>query len=582
MIKIKESNYESVLSKEFSRSKLLDSSAMQITKQVINRLEPLPVLFNDINESIMFEDYAVIAYGITPCGSKTTVVIEGVYPSVDIEFDSTISMAANQQRIKELCDDKIMLKNLKGSRSKVSVDLRKGKKLVGFSKKESAFFRIFFRNFWHRKQFIDVLKRKGIKSYNNDEFNYYRVVARQYKLALSGWNTLTNYSLSRDSQFRTKYVIKVDISDVSKFEGNNAWNPSVFRNDNTISMAFDIEQYSSDFDPNNLLKETRIPSGEVLDDVIFNIGMTFHFINNPKECLGLSLITEDCKPHKEYTTIVCDSEKTILLAFAFIIGVIQPDIIYEFNGSDFDWPNIYAKARLLNAQDKMLDHMSMKPLNKYDLIKDNKDKYIFTSEKIKISADMADKEMCNIRLQGYVAFDLRVSLMQLNPTESKSSLAFYLEIYNMQSKDDMPIPKLFGYYASKDYDGLGDVAKYCYVDCLRLHQLVHKINLIQDRRAVGLLSYTSLFDAFYRANSSKVRNLIVSHAIDKDLFYDSMKKEVKDEDKMEGKYPGALVLPPDTGLVNPLMSFEEFCKIRLKIDDSELIAKALELLKSGK
>jgi hypothetical protein len=95
-------------------------------------------------------------------------------------------------------------------------------------------------------------------------------------------------------------------------------------------------------------------------------------------------------------------------------------------------------------------------------------------------------------------------------------------------------------------------------------------NIIQDKRAIGLLSYTSLYDAFYRANSCKVRNLIVSHALDKNLFYNSLKKEEKEEDKMEGKYPGALVLNPKRGLVNPILNFEEFCK-SIGVEDDELI-----------
>jgi DNA polymerase elongation subunit (family B) len=186
--------------------------------------------------------------------------------------------------------------------------------------------------------------------------------------------------------------------------------------------------------------------------------------------------------------------------------------------------------------------------------------------------------MLNIKLPGYIVFDLRVILMQLNPTESKSSLKFYLNMYNLPSKDDMPIPELFGYYFNDDVKGMTDIVHYCYIDCYRLHELIYKNNIIQDRREVGKLSYTSMFDAFYRANGCKVRNLIISNALDMNLFFNTLKEEEADNDKMEGKYPGALVLSPIKGLVSNSLSLKEFCKNVLEIDDDELIKQCQEVV----
>jgi hypothetical protein len=40
-----------------------------------------------------------------------------------------------------------------------------------------------------------------------------------------------------------------------------------------------------------------------------------------------------------------------------------------------------------------------------------------------------------------------------------------------------------------------------------------------------------MFDTFYRANSAKVRNLIIANAVDKNLFVNNIKKEEKEEDR---------------------------------------------------
>lgn len=582
-ITVDRNNYEKVLSKGlFNRDHYLDKEETIYTKNMIKRNRDIPVLFNDVNESPIFSEYKLIIHGITPCGSKTTVIVENIYPSVDVEYLEEISKQENTKRIQQLLSDSELLKKLKNKAPEVKgIKLVEGKKLIGFSESNSQFIRIFFKNLYHRKEFILNITKKNIQTYNNDISSYYRVVARQYKLALSGWTVLSNYSVDKDStMYKSKYVLYVNIDDMKVMNEEDTtfgYSKDLFRKDKTISMAFDIEQYSSDFDILNPNRETSIPRGDVLEDTIFNIGMTFHFINDPNSCLNLSLITVDCEPHEDYITVVCADEATILLVFSYIIKIIQPDYIYEFNGSGFDWPNIYQKAKLLNVLDDMLKNMSIKTLSNYELQDVNKDKYIYVCDFVKISADITDQKMSNIRLQGYIAFDLRIIFMQLNPTESKSSLKFYLSLYKLGSKDDMPIKKLFKFFYEKDYAGLGEVAHYCYVDCFRLHQLAHKNNIIQDKRAVGLLSYTSLFDAFYRANSCKVRNLIVSHALDKNLFYNSIKKEEKEEDKMDGKYPGALVLNPKRGLVNPIMNFEEFCK-QMGLEDKTIIEKGQEII----
>ncbi len=578
---VSRNNYESVLVKELGgRDKYLDKEECVYTKNMLKRKRDMPVLFNDVNESPIFADYKLVIHGITPCGSKTTIIISEVYPSVDIEYNENKSKKENTTFVQELLSDKALRKKLKGKVPEVKeIKLVKGKKLIGFAEEESNFIRIFFKNLYHRKEFILNITKKGINSYNNDTSSYYRVVARQYKLALSGWSVLSNYTLTKSSEdcyltrnYKSKYIISTDISNVrvKNEEETFGYSLDLFRKDKMISLSFDIEQYSSDFDINYPNKETRVPAGDIVEDTIFNIGMTFQLINNPDSILNLSLITVDCEPHDDYITVVCEDEKTILLVFSYIIKIMQPDFIYEFNGSGFDWPNIYQKSCIYKIIDEMLENMSIKKLTEYELKPENRSKYIYITDYVKISADMTDQKMANIRLQGYIAFDLRIVFMQLNPTESKSSLKFYLERYELGSKDDMPIKKLFKFFYEKDYKGLGEVAHYCFIDCFRLHQLAFKNNIIQDKRAVGLLSYTSLFDAFYRANSCKVRNLIVASALDKNLFYNSLKKEEKEEDKEVGKYPGALVLDPKRGLVNPTLNFEEFCK-SIGIEDSELI-----------
>jgi DNA polymerase elongation subunit (family B) len=345
-------------------------------------------------------------------------------------------------------------------------------------------------------------------------------------------------------------------------------------------MSFDIEQYSSNFIPEKP-DIVILPSGKIKEDEIFNIGLTYQFINEPESFLNIALLTKEANIHEDYITIICSNEKVLLKTFGYLNSLLQPDYIMEFNGSEFDWINIYDKCIYYKIIEKLCEDLSIRKLTNYELKIENLSKYIYSVDSIKISADNPKKTTRNLKLEGYIPFDVRVIFMQLNPTQSKSSLKFYLDMNNLPNKDDMPIPELFKIYKTNNIPGMTDVAHYCYIDAFRLHQLVIKNNIIQDRREIGKISYTSLFDAFYRANGCKVTNLIISEALNRDLFVNAVKTEEKEEDKMDGKYPGALVLNPVKGLINNVLTIKEFMNEKLNIYDTELINKMQNIVNNN-
>ena len=81
------------------------------------------------------------------------------------------------------------------------INIVKGKKFMYFNENESKFIRIKFNKLYHRICFIRLLNKLNIISYNNDINNYYRVVSRTYKINLSSWNIVKNYSIERNSKF---------------------------------------------------------------------------------------------------------------------------------------------------------------------------------------------------------------------------------------------------------------------------------------------------------------------------------------------------------------------------------------------
>lgn len=587
-IYINESNYESKLLNTINtRNNYLNKSDINIIKNKIKQKNDLLFLGNDLSESLIFENYKLIIHGILPCGSKTTLIVDKIYPYVDIEYNTSISEEENLNELKSLLKNEKLIKMLKGKSVDVkSIKIIYGKKFMYFNENESKFIRIYFNKLYHRICFIRTLNKLKINSYNNDLNNYYRVISRTYKINLSSWNIIKNYRIERNSKYKSEYIISIDINDITQYnENNNEYilddiDIDLIRKDKCISMAFDIEQYSSNFIPDKP-DIVILPSGKIKEDEIFNIGLTYQFIHEKESFLNIALLTKEANNHEDYLTIICSNEKVILKAFGYLNNLLQPDYIMEFNGSEFDWINIYDKCLYYKIIENVCSDLSIKKLSNYDLKIENISKYIYSVDSIKISADVPQKTTRNLKLEGYIPFDVRVIFMQLNPTQSKSSLKFYLDMNNLPNKDDMPIPELFRIYKDNDIPGMTDVAHYCYIDAFRLHQLVIKNNIIQDRREISRLSYTSIFDAFYRANGCKVTNLIISEALNRNLFVNSIKADENIEDKMDGKYPGALVLNPIKGLVNNVLTIQEFMIEKLNIKNEEILNKMQNIVNNN-
>jgi hypothetical protein len=372
---VNESNYIDKLSKAIiSRSNYLNTQDINITHNKIKNKKKILILPNDISESLIFEKYKLIFHGILPCGTKVTLIINKIYPYVDIDYNENISEEENINHIKSLFKNERLLKMLKGKIPDYNnIELKHGKKFMYFNEKESKFIRIYFNKLYHRICFIRLLVKLNIPSYNNDLNNYYRVVSRSFKIFLSSWNVINNYTIERNSKYKSEYVLSADINDIKPYTDNmydkyfSDVNIDLIRKDKCISMAFDIEQYSSKFDP--LRPDIVImPSGKIKEDEIFNIGFTYQFINEKDSFLNIALLTKEANEHEDYFTIMCSNEKVLLNVFSYINSILQPDYIMEFNGSEFDWISIYDKCIYYKNIELFCENFSIKKLSNYDTL----------------------------------------------------------------------------------------------------------------------------------------------------------------------------------------------------------------------
>lgn len=547
-----------------NRNEFLDKIHVEIQAKKIANGDPIHFLGNDTMENASFQNYILSIAGILPCGSKAVIDITGIHPYVDVSTDQSLSIDTNIKNIKEI----LISENIKYH----SIDVVTGKDLFYYNMDYKKYIRVYFYSVYNRKKLINLLTDRNIDTFNNDMSCYYRIVAREYKFNLSSWNTISNYKdIKHLTKYKSEYQFSVDINDIKQLdESAIVGDPNLFK-DKLISACFDIEMYTPD--------STRIPSGKYASDILFMLCITFQYINEPNSFLNVCLVTAECDAQDNLFTIVCGDEYNLLKLFGKLMNLMQPDFITEFNGSEFDWKVIVDKAIQFNVLKFICKSLALNNVDQKDLTIDHIEKWVIKREFIKLDATNTMRSY-NINSFGYVAFDTRIIFRKLFPLESKSSLNFYLGILGLTSKDEMDFKDMFKIFISGTPTEMARVAHYCYIDSYRLHELLLKKNVFKDKRELAVLSYTNMFDSFYRADGIRVRNLTISNCLEQGLFYSNIIKETEERAELEGiKYPGALVLDPIKGLVSNTFTIEEFLNkenITVSQDELSLLYKLIE------
>ncbi|GES96814.1 ribonuclease H-like domain-containing protein [Rhizophagus clarus] len=383
--------------------------------------------------------------------------------------------------------------------------------LQGYHTEKKAYIRVRTWNHFDRYNALKAVRGVGIHT-ASDDLNcqyYYRKVAREERLPLSSWAVLSNYLYEFTPDGTYLFRLSVDnYNPISEDDYNNPLFSSALTRDRTLILTWDIETYSS-------RKIGEVPNAKYDEDKVFMICMIVHWKDDPELLKQICLVDVETAPEPGWITIVCGFQIDLLKAFALCWKLLAPDIHIGFNDSQYDWQFIVEKANKLGVLEWMFNHMSFKPSS----------------------------------LEKIIKWEYRYNMIKAE----KSSLAFYLNECELESKMNMPIYRMNKYYerALKESDSMSaeqmrEVAKYCIINALSCQRLMVKHNAINEYREVASVAFLSLFDAHYFAGGMKVCNLLSASAWQRGI----LTSMISNQQTETGKYPGAYVFPPVKGLEN--------------------------------
>lgn len=531
--------------------------------------------------------YKIRLIGVLEDGSPAHVILDNIYPYFEVRFRGL------ENEINVLED--LAKTGLRPYRHK----LFKARAFKFYDDEQSEYLRLYYTSDKDRTNAMSVVHSKGYETATNDAYGYYKVVCRDYRTTFSTWAELTDYKVHSDSPKAkfwertvktTERVFRLSIDNFKKFENIS----DTHKRYKTLCASWDIETttYSDD-----------LPMPENEKDRTYMCGIVFSWSHEVKPFYRVALSQFDSAPGDNFDTIVCGTERNIIKAIGLIMKRMKPEFIHGFNDSDYDWNFIVVRARRYAGT--LLDlarNLSRTNLIGSDASPREADaaiaKYNYKSTQVKIDAQLS-VDARSLKLPGYLPVDARICYRKLYSKAEYSSLSFFLEECKLANKDDMPYTRMtksvrayeafidrvcglpekpkavWEYCDPSEVLGSGDgddpdpdavefaahkqemmlINKYCIVDAERCHDLMKIRNVITDAREVADMAYVSLFDAFYRADGMKVRNLTV--AIGQQPPFNLRVDMRGSQNRERGKYPGAFVFRPKKGMQISKLSIEE-------------------------
>lgn len=589
-------NFEDIDEHLPNRIDLVDQNLREQVNDIIRNKSKLLFMPNSLYDSKNMQDrkyakstYKIVLFGIFEDGRKATVIIDNIFPYFEIKIPENIK---GDDELEKFGEEMLNLLTMDGENDydewiRITGDLKRknmkyfkiepieyeitwGKPFKYYREKEIPYLRIYFNKLGNsqtqRRAAIKLVRSKGYETAHDDISCYYRVVCRDYRISFSSWIELNKYKFEScgTNNYINDSVFRINIDNISVYNSDND-NRQHIQKDNIMTMCWDIETYNTTKDGKvplpvkKIAKTAKDIEEPNWDHKMFMIGITFQWYNSSDQLLRICLVDHPGNPHPDFLTVACHNEKNLIKAFGKCFKYLRPDIVMGFNDAGYDWPWVIKRAR----DSQVLSYF----YNQINVMKHNEQPdtksimYNYRSLQIKIEADVNAKGH-NFQLPGYIAIDVMICFRQIYPTSEKWSLNFFLEKNKLGGKVDMPYQEMFDIYeaiSSTDIpsnelkDKMKLVAEYCVIDSQRCHELLKIRSVIQDRREVAKLSFTSVFDAFYRANGMKVRNLVIARGNLLNLKFSNISNDVIEP----GKYPGAYVFPPIKGLVTSKLSIDE-------------------------
>ncbi|RIB21396.1 hypothetical protein C2G38_2176725 [Gigaspora rosea] len=165
-----------------------DKGLTAILEDALSKRQDIPFMAVDVEESTEFINgqawYILCLYGPLINGQKAVVSITGIQVFFNILVPEDLSSDLFKTKIRAI---------LSGITKWFRVEHIKAYPFRGYYPDKKLYLRIYTTNTKQRKFAMKAIQEKKYITASDDQSTYYRKVAHEYGIQLSGWSTLRNY-----------------------------------------------------------------------------------------------------------------------------------------------------------------------------------------------------------------------------------------------------------------------------------------------------------------------------------------------------------------------------------------------------
>lgn len=205
--------------------------------------------------------------------------------------------------------------------------------------------------------------------------------------------------------------------------------------------AFDIETLA-------LTAHGDLPRPERPGDHAFMACATLAWQDDAEPAAAVCVTAFESAPDPRWLTVVAGGAtlaercRNVTRALGLVLRAFAPDVVADFNGSDYDWPFLVEKARRERELGRLVAAVDLGGGRARGEAAAYEWNYK-QGRRVKLGADAAPALCSHLEAPGWVAVDVRVAFRRLYPKAEKSSLKYFLGLAGLPSKADMPIARLW-------------------------------------------------------------------------------------------------------------------------------------------
>lgn len=508
--------------------------------------------------------YNIYCFGKTDNDKTITCKIVNFYPFYYIKIPNNCKGSVNSFI-------EFLKNRLYKFKSGIKDDLCKfvyKKDLYGFKNDtEYKYIKLVFKNLYVMNKSKYVFKNPVIINGFNSSSMKYKLYESNFEpflrfchiknIQTANWVEVKNFKNKGTAIGKTNINIEIDSN--TKNSIIPIENPTIA---NFLQASWDIEVYSFDGDfPDPKKKINKQPGESSYPNVIYQMATTFQYFNDKNVHVKYLLTLKECAPitsTNENIVVEClTSEREMIKRWIDIISLMDPDIIYTYNGDSFDWMYLVARCELLNIKDYLFSKISR--LNTFDAeIK----KEVFSS------SAYGDNEYNRVYIPGRLNYDLLIHYKRGIKKYPSYKLDYIAgEILN-EFKHEVSVKEIFSYFESGCPEKMKVIGEYCIQDTHLLQKLVDKQLILITIIQLANVTYVPIGFLISRGQTIKVFSQILRKARQMDFL-------VPNTNFNEDTYPIQIKLK------NPIntddFNINDFVKINIK-NDTVMNCKISEII----